>query len=80
MDLRSNGGPCDRISVVLSQDGRPVSAYYAPVNWWKKQANADYLNEVEIMVKALAENSTVIPTLQVSGDNRPSWAYYGEHE
>lgn len=52
---RSNGGPCDRISVVLSQDGRPVSAYYAPVNWWKKQANADYLNEVEIMVKALAE-------------------------
>ena len=52
---RSNGGPSDRISVVLSQDGRPVSAYYAPVSWWKQQANADYLNEVEIMVKALAE-------------------------
>lgn len=66
---RSNGGPCDRISVILSQDGRPVSDYYAPVSWWKNQANADYLNEVELMVEALAgkfDNDPDIAGVQVT--------------
>ena len=58
---RSNGGPCDKLSVVLSQDGRPVTAYYAPVSWWGDNANADYLNEIEIMVKELAEKFDTCP-------------------
>ena len=53
---RHNGGPCDIITAKIQQDQRPTAIYYAPVNWYGKQAHPDYVHEVDFLIKTLAEN------------------------